>query len=572
MTNRQIVLADSHLDNVRILRENFENAGYQVFVAINCEEAVERIKTFQPDLLLSEYILPDGDGAHLIAKLAEDPVTARTPIIFLSKQGDLATRLRGLKLGAKDYLIKPMHVKEVLARVKLVISRLERLEIEETESNAILSGRLDDASVLDLIEHIVREKKTGILKLRNGHGREGQIFFQNGMVINAMTSSLRREEAVFEMLFWKQGRFSILFQQIDIATEVHLSTLGLLLEGSRRIAEWDRLAHQIPGFTSKLSVTANFKQILGKREITSELGKFISLFDGKCTVNEIIQKSDFDSLTALERIVKLYRQGFLEQIAEGGYRPEEDSERVAASVVTIEPDVEAEPEQIEEGSIGGGPLAVIKERAQESERKEAQLRPSQDTLERRVVSPIAAGVPKPTSKPSFFPQRGILFIGSVQGGRKTVINTITNGDFRVKTLRGLDNISIDRGSTQLADGTIVQIFGIEADTRLSALSEIVATELSGYVVIIDGLNRELFEYYSYLLSSLRDNLQLPLRIAVVNHNVKSLEQLQRKLPLESPDQLVPCDPFERRSIISIVTQLIKLKSRHKAPDMKRVPQ
>ena len=88
MPKQQIILVDSHVENVRILHENFENAGYQVITAANCDEAITKIKTYQPDLLLSEYVLPDAEGAQLIARLAEDPVTARIPIIFLSKKSN----------------------------------------------------------------------------------------------------------------------------------------------------------------------------------------------------------------------------------------------------------------------------------------------------------------------------------------------------------------------------------------------------------------------------------------------------------------------------------------------------
>ena len=175
MAKQQIVLADSHAENVRILKENFEHAGYQVYVAVDCDEAVEKIKTVHPDLLLSEYVFPDADGAQLIARLAEDPKAVRTPVIFLSKKGDIETRLRGLKLGAKDYLVKPMHVKEVLARVSLILARLDRLEADITESEAIISGKLEDVSVLDIIEHLSREKRTGILHQSSHRSGQGQI-------------------------------------------------------------------------------------------------------------------------------------------------------------------------------------------------------------------------------------------------------------------------------------------------------------------------------------------------------------------------------------------------------------
>ena len=537
MANQQIVLADSHAENVRILKENFEGVGYQVYTAYDCDEALEKIKTVQPDLLLAEYILPDADGLQLVARLAEDPVTARTPVIFLSKKGDLETRLRGLKLGAKDYLVKPMHVKEVLARVKLVISRLERLETEMTESEAILSGKLDEVSVLDLIEHLSREKRTGVLKLRNGHHRDGQIFLRNGAIINAVTHSLKREDAVFEMLLWQKGKFSILFQQIEVPTEIYVSTLGLLLEGARRVAEWNELADQIPSLDTPLVVSDNFKQILSKRDITPELHKFISLFNGSTSVAQVIQASDYDTLSSIERIVKLYRQGFLEGAHAAVARPEVLEERVLAEDTGPAEEDQRPIEAPDE------PAVLEKEEILHIVPAEAPVQ-IEHAAERSAVS-----------------SKGVLFVGSVQGGRKQVINTLTNGNFRVKTLKGYEGIALDRGAMVCDDGMIVEVFGMEPDSGLSALFEVVAQDLSGYIVILDGLNKDLFDYYTYLITSLKDNLTLPYSIAILNYNASNVEGLRKRLNLHPQDTLVSCDPVDRRGLQRLVLNLIGERTR-----------
>jgi DNA-binding response OmpR family regulator len=103
--------------------------GYQTLEAENRESGREQALAQEIDLVLLDLVLPDGDGLQILSEIRERG--SRPPVIILTARGDEEERVRGLKLGADDYVVKPFSVKELLARVEAVLRRSpERPEVE----------------------------------------------------------------------------------------------------------------------------------------------------------------------------------------------------------------------------------------------------------------------------------------------------------------------------------------------------------------------------------------------------------------------------------------------------------
>jgi hypothetical protein len=231
--------------------------------------------------------------------------------MFLTNRRELQDRVRSLRGGVKDYMIKPLHVKEVIARVRMILRRMERIREEEIESNRKLAGRLEECSVIDLIENFGMERKTGILTLYNANNKSGEIYFRDGAVINASLANLKAEKAVYQMLPWKHGHFTMTFKEINVPDEIAVSNLGLLLQGFKRMEERERLFKALPSPETTFATTETFRNIIAKRELTTDVAKFISLIDGKRDILQIIDESNYDDIKTLERLVKLHQQGFI---------------------------------------------------------------------------------------------------------------------------------------------------------------------------------------------------------------------------------------------------------------------
>ena len=123
-----ILLVDDQPANLQVLLETLGSLGCKLLVAKSGEAALTIVQKARPDLILLDIMMPGIDGYEVCRQLKADPATEKIPIIFLSALDETADKVRGLQLGAVDYVAKPFQPEEVLARVTthLTIHRLGR--------------------------------------------------------------------------------------------------------------------------------------------------------------------------------------------------------------------------------------------------------------------------------------------------------------------------------------------------------------------------------------------------------------------------------------------------------------
>lgn len=114
----------------QVTRFLLEQAGHRVSEACSAEEALVEIARAAPDLVLSDIQLPGLSGVKLCELLRGEPSTAGLPLILLTVKGNAPDRVRGLQTGADDYVIKPYHPQELLARIDSVLRRVQRTSAE----------------------------------------------------------------------------------------------------------------------------------------------------------------------------------------------------------------------------------------------------------------------------------------------------------------------------------------------------------------------------------------------------------------------------------------------------------
>ncbi|HEY9862665.1 MAG TPA: response regulator [Candidatus Obscuribacterales bacterium] len=136
-----ILIVDDNPTNLAVLSQTLKSAGFAVRVAEDGESALELVKRKQPALILLDIQMPGIDGFETCEKLKADPKTKEIPIIFLTALTNTENKVKGLSLGAVDYIAKPFEKEEVLARVRvhLELKHLtETLEQRVAERTAIL--------------------------------------------------------------------------------------------------------------------------------------------------------------------------------------------------------------------------------------------------------------------------------------------------------------------------------------------------------------------------------------------------------------------------------------------------
>ena len=120
MTGPTILVVDDERSIVQLARLYLQNDGYRVETATNGREALEKVRSVQPALVVLDLMLPEIDGWEVCRRLRRE---SDVPIIILTARGDDVDRIVGLELGADDYVTKPFNPRELLARVKAVLRR-----------------------------------------------------------------------------------------------------------------------------------------------------------------------------------------------------------------------------------------------------------------------------------------------------------------------------------------------------------------------------------------------------------------------------------------------------------------
>lgn len=123
MAGEKILVVDDEINIVELLKYNLETNGYKVYSAFTGTEAIEMSLQKKPDLILLDVMLPEMDGFDVCKEVKKNKDIEHIPIIMLTAKGEEFDKILGLEIGADDYLTKPFSIRELLARIKVVLRR-----------------------------------------------------------------------------------------------------------------------------------------------------------------------------------------------------------------------------------------------------------------------------------------------------------------------------------------------------------------------------------------------------------------------------------------------------------------
>jgi class 3 adenylate cyclase len=144
----RILVVDDTPENVLLLSAVLESKGYQVITATSGAEALQRIATERPDLVLLDVVMPQMSGYEVCRKIRENPATGMLPVVMVTALDPAQERIKGLDAGADDFLTKPINQAELLARVRSLLrikglyDTVEDLARQLAESNRTLEARV----------------------------------------------------------------------------------------------------------------------------------------------------------------------------------------------------------------------------------------------------------------------------------------------------------------------------------------------------------------------------------------------------------------------------------------------
>ena len=280
MAAAQILLVDDDPWIVRMVTSVLGKRGHRVHAAGDGEEGLRRAIELVPDLIITDIMMPKLDGWALLRALRAHPVLMQTPVIFLSALSSDEDRIRGLRLGADDYLPKPFRFEELDLRVASALRKRRpaltpppapaagsgkprtapsgpvpatpRGDGEAEEMLSGVHGSLEQLSLGSLLAMIEMERKSGILVVQRGT-ETGRLLCRAGRLLAAelLTGGpggpQRGVEVIYQMLAWQSGRFDLTSGEVHADDEIGTQITHLLMEGARRLDEAEAELHAAPG-------------------------------------------------------------------------------------------------------------------------------------------------------------------------------------------------------------------------------------------------------------------------------------------------------------------------------------
>ncbi|MCH4891338.1 response regulator transcription factor [Acidaminobacter sp. JC074] len=156
---KKILVVDDEKSISDIIKFNLLKDGYDVEVAEDGDEALKKVYLIQPDLILLDVMLPKLDGFQVCRKIRE---SFNTPIIMLTAKEEEVDKVLGLELGADDYITKPFGMRELLARVK---ANLRRVDIDNSDTSSSKSVQIESGNLSIDLERYEVKKEDEIIEL-----------------------------------------------------------------------------------------------------------------------------------------------------------------------------------------------------------------------------------------------------------------------------------------------------------------------------------------------------------------------------------------------------------------------
>jgi two-component system alkaline phosphatase synthesis response regulator PhoP len=120
---QKILIVDDELVTLLPLKRSLESEGYIVIEACDGYEAIKKSKSEMPELIILDLMMPGMDGIEVCSQLKKDSLTEKIPVIMLTARDEVSDKVNGLEMGADDYVTKPFHLNELIARIRNILKR-----------------------------------------------------------------------------------------------------------------------------------------------------------------------------------------------------------------------------------------------------------------------------------------------------------------------------------------------------------------------------------------------------------------------------------------------------------------
>lgn len=229
-----ILIVDDDETTHEVLGEYLTLSGYHVLNAYNGLEGLARLRQELPDLVLLDVQMPELDGFQMLEQARRERQLAEIPVLMLTSLDRYNLKVKGLEMGADDYIVKPFNRAEILARIKLSLRRSQRYN----RNSAAMNGDLTAISLSELLQTMEMGRRTATILLPE---MDARIYMETGAVVRLEQGRFVGKAAMQRILFRERGRFEVRLDALPADLEkVAVGVSSLLLDGLTCLDELHR--------------------------------------------------------------------------------------------------------------------------------------------------------------------------------------------------------------------------------------------------------------------------------------------------------------------------------------------
>jgi DNA-binding response OmpR family regulator len=314
---RRLLAVDDNRLILRVVKDYFVLQGWQVTTAENVSKARSALSGFTPDVIVSDILMPEIDGWTFFEDVRKRKETASVPFVFLTVERELPQRLRGLHLGADEYMTKPFAVEELHARIERLLERSAALtRAHYGLSDALLAGSVEHLAISDLLQILALNAKDGTVRLQRPD-RDGRIEFVSGRIVDAQVGSVHGTKALFRMLGWTDATFRVIAREGAAPKEtITMATSNVLMEGLVSLDEWNRWGGMLPAPLTKIALADDAQQLVQGRALRPVERDLLARSRSGVLVGRVLEESPYPDAQVAEAICTLLARGVVRQVPE----------------------------------------------------------------------------------------------------------------------------------------------------------------------------------------------------------------------------------------------------------------
>jgi len=236
MKKKSILLIMELNEQFDHFKSMLEANDFEVISAYDGRSGFELTRDTEPDLILSAIQLDKIDGIELCYMIRQNNRLSATPFILMADDDNPEVRINGFRSGVDAIVPIAISSRELCTRIETLISRYEFLTKQTLKANQAMIGKLEDFRVIETLQMLNMNHKTGILKIHHYH-QVGDIAFYEGKINWAHCNGADGEDAIKQMACWNEGSF--IFEKDLIPAEINIQkpTMQLILDCCQQLDE-----------------------------------------------------------------------------------------------------------------------------------------------------------------------------------------------------------------------------------------------------------------------------------------------------------------------------------------------